>query len=402
MPTRINRHSLVVTFLLGFSSGLPLALTSSTLQAWFTVSGASLLEIGMLGLLGQPYVYKFLWAPLLDRYIPPLLGRRRGWLIITQSALIGAIASMAFTSPEKTHLSVSLALLVAFLSASQDIAVDAYRTDMLKPEERGLGSACVTWGYRIAIVVSGGAALVLADHIGWRLTYLVMAALMLIGLLTSWYAPEPIYEVKSDSPKTLAEAVIHPLREFLSRKSSLLILLFISLYKLGDALSLSLATPFLIRGLGFSLTTVGVVNKFAGLLATLLGVFIGGMMMTRLNLFKSLFTFGILQIIAIASLIILAVVGHHYPTLVAVVMLDNLCNAMGTVALVAFLMNLCDHRYTATQFALFSAFASIGRVFVGPIAGLMLGHMSWIAFFACALIACLPGLWLLWHLRNSI
>ncbi|MES2998273.1 MAG: MFS transporter [Pseudomonadota bacterium] len=395
----LNKKNLFVVLLLGFSSGLPLALTGSTLQAWFTVSGVSLLAIGSLGLIGQPYVYKFLWAPLLDRWIPPLLGRRRGWLIITQLALLIGIACMALANPNTSPtLLVSIAFLVAFLSASQDIAIDAYRTDILQPRERGLGSTLTIWSYRVAMLVSGALALLLAEYIGWRSTYLVMAGLMIIGLLASWFANEPQAE---SAPTTLRAAVVDPFKEFLSRKSAWLILLFILLYKLGDALSVSLTTPFLIRGLGFSLSTVAFVNKGIGFAATMLGLLVGAALMTRISLFRSLFYFGILQAAAILALLQLALAGHHYGLLVFAIFVDSFCNALGSVAFLAFIMSLCNHHYTATQFALFSAFASIGRVFIGPIAGLIVTYFSWPIFFILSLAACLPGLGLLWYLRGN-
>jgi PAT family beta-lactamase induction signal transducer AmpG len=403
MLNQLNKRNLFATLLLGFSSGLPLALTASTLQAWFTVTGASILAIGSLGLIGQPYVYKFLWAPLLDRWIPPLLGRRRGWLIITQFTLLLAIAGMTLANPQTNPLLlVSLAFLVAFLSASQDIAVDAYRTDVLKSHERGLGATLTSWGYRIGMLVSGALALVLADKFGWRPMYLFMASLMSIGLFASWVGEEPINPPQNTLPASLQAAVVEPFKEFLSRKSAWLILLFIVLYKLGDALSVSLTTPFLIRGLGFSLTTVAIVNKGIGFAATMLGLLVGGLLMMRIRLFKALFYFGVLQAVAILALLQLALAGKNYHLLVFAIFTDNFCNAMGSIAFLSFLMSLCDHRYTATQYALFSALSSIGRVFIGPVAGLIVTYFSWPVFFILSLAACFPGLGLLWYLRHSV
>lgn len=403
LSTLLNRR-LFVVLLLGFSSGLPLALTGTALQAWFTVSGLSLVTIGALGLLGLPYIYKFLWAPILDRYVPPFLGRRRGWLLITQLGLLIAIAAMAIGNPNTSpYFLASLALLVAFLSASQDVAVDAYRTDILPASERGLGSALYTGGYRVAMMVSGGLGLILADIIGWRFTYIIMAGLMVIGIFASWFGPEPETDFDSSyQPQSLRAAIIEPLREFFSRKYGWVFLLIIVLYKLGDALSVSLATPFFIRALGFSLTAIGTIYKGVGLFATLLGVFVGGLLMVRLSLFRALFLFGILQTAAIFTFLQLAIVGKSYPLLVTTVFADNFCNGMATTALVAFLMTLCHHRYTATQFALFSAAASIGRVFIGPIAGIMVEYMSWANFFICSIVVSLPGLILLYWLRQKI
>lgn len=403
MSNPLNKRNLFATLLLGFSSGLPMALTASTLQAWFTVTGASLLAIGSLGLIGQPYVYKFMWAPLLDRWIPPLLGRRRGWLIITQFALLLAIANMTLADPKTSpSLLVAFAFLVAFLSASQDIAVDAYRTDILQPNERGLGATLTSWGYRIAMLVSSALALVLAEAMGWRAMYLLMAALMSIGLFASWFGEEPNHNPQNKPPSNLRVAIVEPFKEFLNRKSAGLFLLFILFYKFGDALSVSLTTPFLIRGLGFSLTTVAFVNKGIGFIATMLGLLAGGLLMTRISLFRALFYFGILQAGAILALLQLALVGPHYGLLVFAMFIDNFCNAMGGIAFLAFIMSLCNHRYTATQFALFSALASVGRVFIGPVAGLIVTYFSWPVFFVLALAACVPGLGLLWYLRGEV
>lgn len=399
----INKRRLLIILLLGFSSGLPLALTGTMLQAWFTVSGISIVTIGVLSLVGQPYVYKFLWAPLLDRYIPPLLGRRRGWLMITQAALLISIAAMALGSPLHHPMALAaLALLIAFLSASQDIASDAYRTDVTAAQERGLSAALYTGGYRVAMMVSGGLGLVLADVIGWSATYLVMASLMLIGLMASWYSAEPDFNGQSAHPTNLYGAVVEPWREFFARKQAWIFLLVILFYKLGDALSISLTTPFLLRGLGFSLTVVGSVNKSIGLVATLLGIFVAGAIMTRLSLYRSLLLFGILQMVAILLFMQLAVIGKNYSLLIVTVFIDNLFNGMGTAAFLAFLMSLCDHRYTATQYALFSALASIGRVFVGPLAGVMVEHIGWVHFFAWSFVVSLPGIILLRWVRGTI
>jgi PAT family beta-lactamase induction signal transducer AmpG len=398
----ISTYRLSIILLLGFSSGLPLALTGSTLQAWFTVSGVSIVTIGLLSLVGQPYVYKFLWAPLFDRYTPPFLGRRRGWLLITQLGLVLSIIIMALGNPKSNpYLLAAFALLTAFLSASQDIAIDAYRTDILTAPERGLGSALYTGGYRIAMMVSGGLALILADYVGWRVTYFVMAALMSIGIFANFFGKSPSVEAKP--PQNFSAALVDPLREFFSRDKAWLLLLIIVFYKLGDAMSVSLTTPFLIRYLGFSLTAVGAIYKGVGLAATLLGVFIGGIIMLRLSLIRSLILFGLLQAVAIFMFVVLALVGKSYPILMITVFIDNFCNGMGTTALVAYLMNLCNPSYTATQFALLSAIASIGRVFIGPIAGILLEHISWVSFFIGSFFLSLPGLFLLgWASKKSL
>jgi PAT family beta-lactamase induction signal transducer AmpG len=401
MPSSLNIRRLGIILLLGFSSGLPIALVLSTLQAWFTVSGISIVTIGVLSLVGQPYIYKFLWAPFFDRYVPPLFGRRRGWMIIAQAALILGIIALAFGDPVHHPITISLlALLVAFFSASQDIAIDAYRTDITTPEERGLSASLFVGGYRVAMMVSGGLALILASKIGWRETYLIMASLMLVGLTASFLGKEPAYN--NMPPQSLTAAIVEPFKEFLSRESAYYILLLLIFYKFGDALSVSLITPFLLRGLHFSLAVVGTVNKGVGIAASIIGLFLGGIIMTRLNLYRSLFLFGILQIIAIILLMQLALVGNNYFLLVAVVTADNLFNGMGTTALFALLMSLCNHRYTATQFALFTACTALPRVLIGPIAGVMTERLGWVHFFAWSILFSLPGLYFLWRMRHKI
>ncbi len=396
----LNRRMLSV-LLLGFASGLPLSLVGSTLQAWFTVSGVNLVAIGFLALVGQPYVYKFVWAPLMDRFVPPLLGRRRGWVFLMQVALLITIASMALFDPTtKPLLLGALALAVAFLSASQDIAIDAYRTDLLPAEERGLGSALFVTTYRMAVLVSGSMALIIAAEMGWRFTYLLMAVMMLIGMVAAWFGPEP--EQKVAPPVSLVEAVVEPFKEFMSREGAWALLLLVVLYKFGDAFSLSLTTTFMIRGLGFSLIDVGAITKVVGLLATIIGALIGGTLMARLGLFRSLMLFGILQAVSNLTFMLLAMVGKSYPMMIAASSAEYLAGGMGTAAFLAFLMSLCNQRYTATQFALLSALSAVGRVFVGPLSGVLVEHLGWVQFYFWTFVLALPGLLLLWMLRQQM
>ncbi len=404
-------RDLAVILLLGFSSGLPLALTAGTLQAWLTVENVDLATIGVLTLVGVPYTWKFLWAPLLDRYVPPFLGRRRGWMLLTQLALAAGIAGMALCSPRTDiALLAGLALLVAFASASQDIVVDAYRTDIARREARGMAAALNVLGYRVAMLVSGALALVLAagsgalGGVGWRTTYLLMAALMAVGAVATLWGREPA--VASPPPRTLEEAVWAPLREFFSRPGAWALLALIVLYKLGDAFAVSLSTAFLIRGAGFSPDDVGYVNKAMGLAATIAGVLFGGGLMVRLGLYRALMAFGVLQAVSNLAYMALALAGKSYPLLVLTVGFDNLAGGMGTAAFVALLMALCDHRFTATQYALLSALAAFGRVYVGPAAGYAtdphyLG-LAWPAFFLGTFLVALPGLALLRALRERI
>lgn len=391
---------LLVTLLMGFSSGLPLALCSSTLQAWFTVSGISIITIGALTLVQQPYAFKWLWAPFLDRYVPPFLGRRRGWILLMQISLVIALATMAYLNPHVSPgLLGMLGFIVAFLSATQDIGIDAYRTDLLKPEERGMGAAMVTAGYRAAIIISGGGAMMVAAKVGWRITYLSMAAIMALEILITLWSPEP--EQVATSPITLLKAVVDPFKEFLARDSAIAILIFIVIYKLTDAFTLSLGTPFLIRGMGFSLLEVGAIYKGVGMAATIIGAFLAGALMPRLGLYRSLLYFGILQGASNLMFMALAIVGKNFSLMVSAIFTESFCSGLGTVALVAFLMSLCDLRYTATQFALLSAVASIGRVFVGPIAGIAVKYIGWAEFYFWATMLAIPGLLLLWWLRQQ-
>ncbi|WP_213993342.1 muropeptide MFS transporter AmpG [Sodalis sp. dw_96] len=387
---------------LGFASGLPLALTSGTLQAWMTVANVDLKTIGFFSLVGQAYVFKFLWSPVMDRYTPPSFGRRRGWLIITQLFLIGGLLAMASLSPERNLAAMAVvAVWVAFCSASQDIVFDAYKTDLLPPEERGTGAAVSVLGYRIAMLVSGGLALWLADRfLGWQGTYYLMAGLMVIGVVTALAAPEPDNAIPA--PRTLEQAIVEPLRDFFGRNNAWLILLLIVTYKLGDAFAGSLSTTFLIRGVGFGAGEVGVVNKTFGLLATIFGTLLGGLLMQRLTLYRALLLFGLLQTVSNAGYWVLAVTDKHLATMGTAIFVENLCGGMGTAAFVALLMSLCNKSFSATQFALLSALSAVGRVYVGPIAGWFVELHGWAWFYLFSVIAGIPGLLLLVLCRDTL
>jgi MFS transporter, PAT family, beta-lactamase induction signal transducer AmpG len=387
--------------LLGFASGLPLALTGGTLQAWMTVEGVDLGTIGIFTLVGLPYTLKFLWAPLLDRFVPPIFGRRRGWILIFQISLIALIATMSGFSPKNVPWVVaSLAVMIAFMSASQDVVIDAYRTDILRERERGLGAGVFVTGYRVAMLVSGALALMFSELLGWRLTYLLMAGVMSLGVLATLFGPEP--EEKIVPPRTLAEAVGGPLKEFFTRPGAWVFLALIVLYKLGDAFAGSLTTAFLIRGAEFSVGEVGAINKGMGMVATILGALFGGVVMARLGMFRSLLYFGILQAISNLSFMVLAYIGKNYTMMVFAVAFENLAGGMGTASFLGFLMALCNHRYTATQFALLSALASLGRVFVGPPSGYLAEFAGWSVFFFITFLVALPGLGLLWWMRETV
>jgi PAT family beta-lactamase induction signal transducer AmpG len=395
-----SRRIATVT-LLGFSSGLPLALTSGTLQAWMAVDGVDIKTIGIFALVGLPYTIKFLWSPMMDRFVPPLLGRRRGWIIITQIALMLGIAAMAFNSPKQAPLLIAaFALVVAFSSASQDIVIDAYRTDVLREKERGAGAAVFVMGYRIAMLVSGALALILSDNIGWHNTYLLMAGLMSIGAISAFFGPEP--EEKVIPPKSLQEAIWGPLKDYFSRRSAIMLLLLIILYKLGDAYAGSLTTAFLIKGVGFTPTDVGAINKGLGLVSLIVGAMFGGALMARLGLFRSLLFFGALQAVSNLSFMVLAWIGKSYGMLIFAVAFENLSGGMGTSAFVALLMSMCNQRYSATQYALLSSLAALGRIFIAPTSGFIVSAIGWPSFFFITTLAALPGLGLLWWMRREI
>jgi PAT family beta-lactamase induction signal transducer AmpG len=394
----LNPRTLSLVFL-GASSGLPLALSGSTLQAWFAAENISIVAIGFLTLVGMPYLYKFLWAPLLDRFIPPFLGRRRGWMLLMQLALVIVIALMGFWHP-RSHgvLLAFLALFLAFFSATQDISIDAYRTDILSPAERGMGSALFVMGYRIAMIISGGLALIVADHYGWRNTYFLMAFIMLTMTIVTFLSKEP--EV-SQYPVSLQEAIIAPFRDFFTRREVKWCLAFLLLYKVGDAFTISLSSAFLIKSLHYSLTVVGTVNKMVGIASSVLGGIIAGFLLARMNLYRALLWFGIGQALCSFLFMALAMVGKNLTLLAITVFADNLFSGMSAVALLVFITGLCNKKFSAAQFALFSAFASLGRVFVGPFAGVTAKYLGWPSFFFLSFFICLPGLILLWPRLNS-
>ena len=385
---------------LGFASGLPLALTSGTLQAWLTVAGVDLKTIGIFTLVGLPYSVKFLWAPVMDRVTLPWLGRRRGWMLVTDIAVAGGLAVMGLVGTESgpQWLGV-IAVAVAFMSASLDIVFDAYRTDVLLPAERGFGAAVWVNGYRLALLMASAGALVLADQIGWRGTYLALAGLMAAGIVTILLSPNP--PTAGIPPKTLTEAIGLPLRELFSRPGIYGLLSLIVLYKLGDAVAGSLQTAFFIGGLGFTAGEVGYV-KGLGIAATLIGALAGGMVMAKTGLARSLLFFGILQALSNLSFMLLAWIGKSYEALAASVVIENVTGGMGTAAFVALVMSLCDHRYTATQFALLSSLEALGRIFSGRPSAEAGSLLGWGWFFFLSFFLALPGCWLVWQYRRQL
>lgn len=498
-------HRWVVVIVLAFASGLPLALTGQALQAWLSLEGLDVATIGFLSLVGLPYTFKFLWAPLMDRFDLPWLGRRRGWLVLTQLLLAGGLWAMSHTPPkESLQLLALLAVSVAFLSASQDVAYDAYRTDLLPPAERGMGASLYVLGYRLAMIVSGGIALIWTDPQQgggwtWPEVYRGMALVMVLAAVVSasllprlpaqaqpetaaghdlrgfvavlaaaatgylvtdqLFSPlarqlmAPLWEGSSLAPalqqrwadlvallaglaftlplaawaarRARFETLLSGLRSYFGQPGAWAFLGFIVLYKLGDAFAGALMTPFLLKAMAFSPAEVGVVNKVLGLWLTILGALVGGAAMLRLGLWRSLFVFGVLQMASnlgfwwLAQAGAGAMPGFTLPAfdwgfvklaqatpvdggLVMVIAFENLSGGMGTAAFVAFLMGLTNQRFTATQFALLSAFASVGRVWVGPLAGVLAESIGWPRFFIVSTLAALPALWMLWSLRHSI
>jgi len=385
---------------LGFASGLPLALTAGTLQAWLAVMGVDLKTIGIFTLVGLPYTVKFLWAPLMDRIVPPWLGRRRGWMLIMQVAVAIGLALMGVVGPgDRPEWLGLIAISVAFMSASLDIVFDAYRTDLLHPPERGFGAAVWVNGYRLALLVASSGALVLADHIGWNATYLILAALMGTGVLTILLSPDP--PAGGTAPTTLAEAIGLPLRELFARPAIYGLLSLVVLYKIGDAIAGSLQTAFFIGGLGFSASEVGYI-KGIGIAATLIGALAGGLAMAKIGLVRSLLLFGLLQALSNLSFMFLAWIGRSYGALAASVIVENVTGGMGTAAFVALVMSLCDHRYTATQFALLSSLEAFGRVFSGRPSAETVALVGWGWFFFISFLLALPGVWLVWLYRRQL
>ncbi len=503
-------HRMTAVTLLGFASGLPLALTGQAMQAWLTVEGIGLATIGFLSLVGLPYTFKFLWAPLMDRFDLPLLGRRRGWLVLTQALMALALLALASTSPHAAIRGFALlAVTVAFISASQDVVVDAYRTDLLPAAERGMGASLWVMGYRLAMILSGGIAMIWVDPTQgggwtWPAVYRLMAALMAAAALLSALvlpalpaqplppqgaAPPPAgAELRGFVAVVLAVAVgvwlsdrhgpqlaqllaggwvrgssLQPalqqrwldllalllgiaftlplaalaarwagfhtllggLSSYFSQRGAAAFLLLIVLYKLGDAFAGSLMTAFLLKSMAYSSAEVGVVNKVVGLWLTIAGALLGGALMLKLGLWRALMGFGLLQLVSNLGFWWLAVSGKGVlpgttlpafdwgfvklaaPTpvdggLLMVVAFENISGGMGTAAFVAFMMSLCDRRFTATQFALLSAFASVGRVWVGPLAGVLAESIGWPAFFIISTVLAAPALVLLWWLRGAI
>jgi PAT family beta-lactamase induction signal transducer AmpG len=430
MAVYADRRVLAILFL-GFSSGLPLALTFGTLSIWLVEEGVSKTTIGLFALVGSPYTFKFLWSPLIDRmrlpYFTKRFGQRRGWTFFIQLALMAAIFALGTVDPSATPLLTAfLALLVVFCSASQDIVIDAYRVEILAEHQYGAGAAMIVLGYRIGMLVSGAGALYLSSYYGWSVTYAVMAGLMCVGIITILLNPEPERLASEESVRLekqvagyladrphlrgrtaqilawLYTSAVGPFAEFMGRRGWLFVLLFILLYKFGDALAGVMSNPFFME-LGFTKIEIANVSKAFGLAATIVGGLLGGMMVSRLGIIKSLFVCGILQMVSNLVFVLQAMAGHDLSMLVVTIGIENFSGGMGTAAFVAYLSSLCNVAYTATQYALLSSFMAFGRTLLSSSGGWLADNMDWVSFFIVTTAGALPGLILLiWMTRHFV
>lgn len=391
--------TLIVVTLLGFASGLPFPLVSGTLQAWLTSEGIDIKTIGILTVLTFPYSFKFLWSALFDRYTIHKLGRRRGWILISQILILSGMALMIIITPQYIVVFSIIAATVAFFSASQDISIDAYRTEILKPKDRGLGASLAVTAYRIALIAAGGFCLFLADRLGWQISLTVVISLLISGMIATLWAEEP---ERIKNPQTLKESFIEPFKDLLKREKSIFILLFIILYKLGDAYASSLSTAFFIREVGFSLAEVGAINKIVGLFSAIGGSLLGGILLTRMSLFRALILFGIFQALSNLMFMVLAMTGKNFAIFVFTVIVENFTGGMGTTAFLAFLMGLCNRSFAATQYALLSSLASLGRVIISPTSGFVVETIGWSAFYFVTFLAAIPGLIFIFMIKQIL
>ena len=428
--TVYRQPAVVALIFLGFSSGLPLALTASTLYVWLSEAGVDKSAIGLFAAIGTPYALKFIWAPLVDRLPAPILtrifGQRRGWILMTQLCLVGAILAMGQIDPGSDALSVAMmALGVAFLSASQDIAIDAFRVESLEERQQAAGAAALVFGYRVGMLVSGAGALYIAHYADWDSAYGVMSGLVLVGGIAVLMRPEPVKrnegEWSAEAQEAVAEgvlarahiansiakaagwiyaAVVVPFAEFLSRPSALLILLFVALYKFGDSLAGIMTNPFLVE-IGFSKLDIANVSKLYGFTATMFGLAIGGVVMNGIGMVRSLWLCGLLQLASNFMFAVQAMVGADLGLLAVTIGFENLAGGMGTAVFVAYLSSLCNLSYTATQYALFSSFMATARTWLSTSSGYLAEWLGWVDFFILTAAAAIPGLILLWVLTRN-
>jgi PAT family beta-lactamase induction signal transducer AmpG len=383
--------------LMGFAGGLPLMLTLTVLQAWLSAEGVSLGTIGLLGLIGFPYSIKFLWAPIVDRYKPLAIGRRRGWLLLVQVALVASIVLLGLQNPGGNIWGVVVAgYLVTFFSATQDIVIDAYRRESLADGEQGVAASFYVYGYRLGMLLASAGGLILADIIGFQAVYFVMAAVMGACVIVTLLAPEP--DASGSRPRTLSESFIGPFVEFFTRRDdvmkALLVLVFIVIYKVGDNLANHMSIPFYLQ-LGFSNTEIGAIVKTVGTGALLFGVFVGGAFTLKIGLYRSMFIIGVLQAASTACFVLLALAGYDRVWLATVIAFENLTVGMGSAALLAFMAALTNRQFTATQFALLSTLATLPRSLLSAPSGFMAEGLGWPQFYVVCTLLAIPGLLLL-------
>ncbi|KTC81397.1 AmpG family muropeptide MFS transporter [Legionella brunensis] len=386
----MNKRLLII-FLLGFSSGLPLALLSGTLQAWYADVGMSVLATGMLSLISLPYAYRIAWGPLLDRYSLLPIGRRRSWMLVMQIALLVGFNAMAWFSPKTSpEIMAILAFSLACFSATQDVAIDAHRVEYLSTREHGLGASVAVFGYRLALLIAGGLALVIAKHFGWAFTYRLMGILMVAGIIATLWSSEPTTQLTTST--SFVSSFIAPVKDLLTRRGVIPLLFFILFYKLGEAFTATtsgIVMPFLIQGVGFSLDTIGYVNKMIGISSILLGGLAAGMILMRWSLFSALLAFGLLQAATNILFILLAIMGKNLALFATAVICDNFAAGMGSTALVALFMRLVNKSFTGTQFSLLVAVSALPRIFSGPLAAMLQMWLGWIGLYQLSFILAL-------------
>ena len=390
-----GQPKMAILLLFGFSSGLPFYLTSKTLQAWMTTAHVDLATIGFFSLVTLPYSLKFVWAPVMDRYIPPFLGRRRGWVLITQILLLLSIAAMALHDPARGLEMLAInAIAITFFSASQDISLDAYRTDVLQDREMGAGAAVFVLGYRIAMISTGALAFFLADRIQWPAVYVVLSTLLVVGIATTFIAPEPV--LSDAPPKSLFEAVVLPFADFFQRVGprAVLVLVFIVVYKYSDSLAGSMTTPFLLQA-GFSQSEVGAVFLGVGVIATIAGVVVGGAVMGKVGINRALWLFVVFQGLSNLTYYGLSLSGKNHAFMVAAIITENFGLGLVSAVMTAYIMEMCNKRFTATQFALLSSLMAASRdILVAP-AGKLVESTGWPGFFLITVAMAIPPLVLL-------
>jgi PAT family beta-lactamase induction signal transducer AmpG len=390
---------MLAILVLGAASGFPNQLTEGSLQAWLKDVGASNTRIGVMSYVALPYLLKPLWAPLVDRYPLPFLGRRRGWIFAMQIALALTIALFALQNPATALAPFTFcALAIVFFSATQDIAYDAYRTDVTGPSERGLAAAAVNLGYRAAAYAAGAFSLIAADYFGWRAAFLVLGGVMLLFCIATARAPS---SHNTYQPRSLRESVVEPLKELLSTPSALTLLAVVLFFKLGDAFANKLFTPFMMD-VGFSKREIGAIVKAMFTLSSLVGSVLGGVLMVRMGLLRAMLVFGVLQAISNLLYCLLAVSGKSYLIMAAAVIIEHVAAAMGNIALVALIMAMCDVRYSAFQYALLSALALLPRYGLGYPAGWVADHSGWYGYYVASFVLALPGLAIVWWNRRRI